>query len=184
MAGADKSEEILDAAERMARRGGYNGFSFREVASAVGVKSSSVHYHFPTKQDLAVAMAKRYTENFLKSLGDPTGYSSASAAIEAYKDAYRRALIEDGLMCLCGIMGAESEHLPLSVRAETKAFFQRNLDWLVEVYSHHRVLDEDRAKRKLAAHVIATLEGGLILARTTDDIDLFEGAASYIPNLG
>ena len=42
---------IMDAAERRMRIGGFNGFSFREIAADVGVKSSSVHYHFPTKGD-------------------------------------------------------------------------------------------------------------------------------------
>ena len=42
---------IMDAAERRMRIGGFNGFSFREIAADVGVKSSSVHYHFPTKEN-------------------------------------------------------------------------------------------------------------------------------------
>ena len=66
-----KAEQILDAAEKMARIGGYHGFSFREIAKDVGIKAASVHYHFPGKQDLGAAIAKRYTERFLESLGAP-----------------------------------------------------------------------------------------------------------------
>jgi TetR/AcrR family transcriptional repressor of nem operon len=55
------AESIMDAAERRIRLGGFNGFSFREVAADVGVKSSSVHYHFPTKERLAAAVVHRYT---------------------------------------------------------------------------------------------------------------------------
>jgi TetR/AcrR family transcriptional repressor of nem operon len=57
---------ILDAAEARIRRGGYSGFSFREIAVDVGVKSSSVHYHFPTKEMLAAAVARRYTDRSCK----------------------------------------------------------------------------------------------------------------------
>ena len=53
-----KEQAILKITEEMVRRGGYNGFSFREIAKQVGIKSSSVHYHFPTKEDLGVAVAK------------------------------------------------------------------------------------------------------------------------------
>ena len=38
------------------------GFSFRELAADVGVKSSSVHYHFPTKEALAAAVIRRWAE--------------------------------------------------------------------------------------------------------------------------
>jgi AcrR family transcriptional regulator len=67
---SNKAEEILDVAERMARTGGYNGFSFREIAKAVGIKAASVHYHFPTKDELGAAVARRYTERFLATPGD------------------------------------------------------------------------------------------------------------------
>ena len=64
----DRRDRILDAAERMARRGGYHGFSFREVAAAVGVKSASIHHHFPTKEDMATELATRYVERFIAGL--------------------------------------------------------------------------------------------------------------------
>jgi AcrR family transcriptional regulator len=38
------------------------GFSFGEIAADVGIKGSSVHYHFPTKDDLAAAVVRRWAE--------------------------------------------------------------------------------------------------------------------------
>jgi TetR/AcrR family transcriptional repressor of nem operon len=58
---SDVAAAIMDAAERRMRKGGFSGFSFREIAADVGVKSSSVHYHFPTKENLAAAVIQRYT---------------------------------------------------------------------------------------------------------------------------
>ncbi len=66
---ATKAIEILDAAERFARQAGYNGFSFRDVAAEVGIKSASVHYHFPTTGDLGAALAGRYADRFFERLG-------------------------------------------------------------------------------------------------------------------
>ncbi len=43
----DVKTQIVDAAERRMQRGGFGGFSFREIAADVGIKSSSVHHHFP-----------------------------------------------------------------------------------------------------------------------------------------
>ena len=173
---SDKAEEILDIAERMARQGGYNGFSFREIANAVGVKSASVHYHFPTKQDLAAAVARRYTANFLDALGAPARHSSAESAISSYIDAYRKALVNDGLMCLCGVMGAEIDDLPPVVRAEAKRFFEKNIDWLMKALGSGGSPADERARRERAAHIIATLEGAMILARSIEDNKYFDYA--------
>lgn len=43
-------EKILAAAEKRVRHVGYNAVSFRDLAADVGVKSSSVHYHFLKKK--------------------------------------------------------------------------------------------------------------------------------------
>jgi AcrR family transcriptional regulator len=108
-----KAGEILDSAERQARRRGYNGFSFRDLAADVGIKSASVHYHFPTKAELGAAVAQRYTERFMAHLGDPADPEVApDALLERYVAAFRRALVRDRQMCLCGLLGAEVESLP------------------------------------------------------------------------
>jgi TetR/AcrR family transcriptional regulator, transcriptional repressor for nem operon len=59
---SDVKTAIMDAAERRMQRGGFGGFSFREIAADVGIKSSSVHYHFPTKEDLSAAVIRRWAE--------------------------------------------------------------------------------------------------------------------------
>ena len=65
-----KREEILDVAEAMIRTRGYNAFSTRDVADAVGIKAASVHYYFPTKADIGAAVTERYTARFINELGD------------------------------------------------------------------------------------------------------------------
>jgi AcrR family transcriptional regulator len=54
------SERILDTAELMfAMNGGENGVSLRELATAAGVKLSSLDYHFGSKADLYRAVFER-----------------------------------------------------------------------------------------------------------------------------
>ncbi len=170
-----KAEEILDVAERMARTGGYQGFSFREIAKQVGIKAASVHYHFPGKDDLGAAIARRYTDRFLAALGVPEDTGLAPEALLArYIGAYRSSLADDGLMCLCGMFGAEIADLPAPVADETRRFFEANVDWLERVYARARPADGADRNRAAALRLIAMLEGGLILARSLDDIGVFD----------
>jgi AcrR family transcriptional regulator len=64
----DKAAAILDSARVLMMDRGYNGFSFRDIAAEVGIKSASIHYHFATKADLAEATARAYREAFNAAL--------------------------------------------------------------------------------------------------------------------
>ena len=165
----EKASEIMNAAERRIRTSGYNGFSFREIATDVGVKSSSVHHHFPTKPALAAAVARRYTDRFEAALAN-------AESAEDWRAVFRKALVEDGQMCLCGVLGAESGDLPAEVSVEARRFFRRSLKALGQLYG-----PPSAASRQSALRVIAILEGAMMLARTLDDPSVFEDATRNLP---
>jgi TetR/AcrR family transcriptional regulator, transcriptional repressor for nem operon len=52
------AKRLMDLAEAHIRNGGYTGFSFRNLAAEVGIKSASVHHHFPTKVKMAAAVIR------------------------------------------------------------------------------------------------------------------------------
>lgn len=173
---ADTEEKILDLAETLIRQNGYNGFSFRDIASGVGVKSSSVHYYFPTKADLGAKVARRYTERFLDLLGDPEKPAMpAEALISKLHHAFARSLGQDGQMCLCGILAAESSGLPDAVVSEAKAFFDRTSAWLVKGLRQSdwgaSVAEDDLTKQSLT--VLAQLEGAMLIAKVQGQPDVF-----------
>ena len=62
------AEHLMDLAEARIRDKGYAGFSFRDLAAEAGIKSASVHHHFPTKAKLAAAVAHRYAKRFLAAV--------------------------------------------------------------------------------------------------------------------
>lgn len=169
----DKELAILETAEEMVRQGGYSSFSFRNIASAVGIKSSSVHYHFATKEDLGVAVTKFYTDKFLGVLGNPKFiFENGNDPIAKYVSAFRSALEEDKGMCMCGMLGAEADNLPESVVLEIRNFFSRNLLWLKEAYQVKGFNDLDADAKALQA--MSLLEGAMIISNTHDDLNMFD----------
>lgn len=165
----DRRERILDAAERLARGGGYHGFSFRDVAAAVGVKSASVHHHFATKEDLAAALARRYAERFLAGLGQPGRPGALAGLVRAYGAAIREA----DQMCLCGLFGAEIDTLPPAVREAVAGFFRSNVAWAAEALAGAEA--QGRAEM-----LVAGLEGALLTARSLGDPALFDRVAEEL----
>jgi len=171
---AGTADKILDVAEGLARQGGYGGFSFRDLASTVGIKSASVHYHFPTKEALGVAMTQRYNDRFLDSLGDPRDSRSAVQKRQAFIAGFRTALVEENLMCLCGVLGAESASLPGPVAEAARAFFERTRDWLLAALETDPDLGDAQAREAAALELVARLEGAMIMAQCMKDVSVFD----------
>jgi TetR/AcrR family transcriptional regulator, transcriptional repressor for nem operon len=167
---SETAERLMDLAEGHMRNAGYGGFSFRDLANEIGIKSASVHHHFPTKATMAAAVARRYGDRFLAAVaGGPN--ESAEDAIAGYRAAFREALSRDGRMCLFGVLGAEVGVLPAEVTEEILSFFRRCIDDLSQ-----RIGGPDAEAR--AFHIMATLEGGMMLARAYRDIGVFDQAAA------
>ena len=84
----------MDLAEAHMRNGGYAGFSFRDLAAELGIKSASVHHHFPTKATMAAAVARRYAERFFAAVARHSD-AGAEDGIAAYRSAFKAALGRD-----------------------------------------------------------------------------------------
>ncbi|XLM19461.1 TetR/AcrR family transcriptional regulator, partial [Chromobacterium piscinae] len=60
----DTRKRILDLAEELLLTRGFNGFSYQHISSELGVRNAAIHYHFPKKNDLGVALIQRYRRRF------------------------------------------------------------------------------------------------------------------------
>ena len=120
---------LVDAAERRIRAGGYGGFSFRDLAADVGVKSASVHYHFPTKGALVAAVARRYNDRVAHAVEEKI--AAGSTVVKAWREVFLGALAEGPAMCLCGSLGAISSELTPEVTDEVRRFFDHGVESLM-----------------------------------------------------
>jgi TetR/AcrR family transcriptional repressor of nem operon len=170
----DTRETILNAARAAAQAHGYGGLSFRELAKQVGIKSASIHYHFPTKGDLAAALARQYTERaqgeleaILKENAEP------AVCLKRYIALFRRALENGNRMCLCGILAAGYEDIPDEVRAEVVAFADANVAWLAKVLRQVKGV-KGAAKEQWAQAIYAAIGGAQLAARSRGDIATYD----------
>ena len=162
-------DRILRAAEKRVRAAGFAAMSFRDIAGDVGIKSASVHYHFPTKADLGEALVADYAARFAATL-ETISVDDLGAAVEAFIALYAKALVLDEAICLCAIMGAEAIGLPSGVNRQTEAFFAMNVAWLSALFARHMPGPHDG----LAAMTVAALEGAIIVSSTARSRRTFE----------
>lgn len=166
--GADtisKRDQILDIAERGYRQGGFAGISFRDIAAALDMKSASVHYHFPHKEDLGKAVVERYTENLLDSLGAPdSADDTVRDRLVRLVEAYRAAFAEGESSCLCAVLGSVSPQLPPAVQAAVNSYFTRLMTW-----TETALAGAEPATNLNASHIISALQGAMILSVAMGD---------------
>src|ERR1700723_2721886 len=117
----------MDLAEAHIQHRGYGGFSFRALAAEIGIKSASVHHHFPTKATMAAAVAQRYADRVFTAVAQ-LPRETADDAIAAYRSTFKAALDRDGLMCLFGVLGAEAGGLSPEIANEILSFFRRCIE--------------------------------------------------------
>jgi len=169
---------IISVAGEMVRQGGYNSFSFRNVAKVIGIKSSSIHYHFATKEDLGVAVAKTYREKFIDSLGNPKELlAQGKDPIENYVRIFHHAAKNGKGMCLFGVLGSESDVLPKRVLAETRRFFESNIDWLRGAYLS---LGQRKNAHDKALQTLSMMEGAMITSHVMNDVEIFNSAVKLL----
>src|SRR3954452_9887976 len=131
--GAGTTTRILDVAERLLQVRGYNGFSYGDVATELGITRAALHYHFKGKSELGQALIERYASRFAEALGtlDATA-PDAAAKLRGYVALYTDVLSADR-MCLCGMLAAEHRTLPDPLQRAVCDFFSANTVWLRKV---------------------------------------------------
>ena len=67
---ADSSDAILDAAALLFRRHGYAATSVRDLARAAGILPGSLHYRYPSKEDVLVALMERAIDRLIAAILD------------------------------------------------------------------------------------------------------------------
>ena len=182
-AAGDTASQILDAAEALAQVRGFNGFSYADVSSELGITKAALHYHFASKAQLGEALIARYAVRFGEALARVDAQvSDASQKLDAYADLYL-GVLQGERMCLCGMFAAEYQTLPMPMQTAVVQFFDANERWLTRVLTDGRregTLRFTGRPSHVARLIVSSLEGAMLVARPYGDIGRFQAAAGHL----
>jgi len=88
--GAASRDEILDAAESLMARQGYDGASISAICSECGLPASSIYWHFGSKEGVLAAVMERGAARFFATI-DAVSLSPTLRGREALRAALRAA---------------------------------------------------------------------------------------------
>lgn len=173
---SDTKTRILDVAERMTQTRGYNGFSYLDIADEIGIKTSSIHYHFKNKDDLAIALVNRTIDdhsqgfdNIEKSINLP------QKRLQAVID-YFKGYVKEQRFCLCGMMALELLTVSPKVIELVNIYFKNFENWLAKQY---KAMGKTNSKA-LAISFLSALEGSLLFARLHNEPEVIDRALKVV----
>ena len=164
------ADAILLCARGLIAMGGYNGFSYADIAKVVGIRNASIHHHFPGKADLVRVLVAGYRQEAAEWLAKLERYVADPAdRLRAYIG-YWSACIADARapICICALLASELPALPEPVAAEVRAHFRALSAWLAGVLQS----GAEQGRLRLAASAeaeaelfMAAVHGAMLSAR-------------------
>ncbi len=141
-------EALLEHAQSLMMTRGYNDFSYRDLSELVGVKTSSIRYYFPSKEDLALEAVNAYSADVMSTIYAIDSSAPAEKKLDRYARQFGRIVGDGRRVCLCGMLAAEIEPLPEKVREAVQSFFKANENWLMKVLAEGEAQDTLDARGK------------------------------------
>ncbi len=179
-------EQILAVARGFIETRSYLGFSFQDVADAVGVRKASLYHHFATKEALGIAVIRAATQGFKD--WDAARAREPKDALESYFRMYRNTLRAGSAMCPAGALAPGWGVINDELRLAVQELRNTQVTWLTGVLgalasaqgTREKADKGTKARRtsvaSLAAYVFSVCQGALLSARMTGRVEDFDEA--------
>ncbi|MCF6408062.1 TetR/AcrR family transcriptional regulator [Chitinophaga filiformis] len=123
----DTKERIVSLADQLIKTRGYNAFSYKDISDPLEIKNAAIHYHFPTKTDLGMAVLDLELQHFM------AGTAKVAAQPE---DKQLKFLFDtfgkkhkEGLVCLMGSLSPDYDTLPSPLQEKITDLSGAILKW-------------------------------------------------------
>jgi TetR/AcrR family transcriptional regulator, transcriptional repressor for nem operon len=172
------SDEIIRCARTLIISGGYNGFSYADIADVVGIRKASIHHHFPTKVDLVRTLLERYREEFDAGIAEiERGFTDPLDRLRAYIGFWEGCIGDPTTaFCVCALLASEMPLLPQEIARELRTYFQALSAWLTSVLEQCAVQGSvalTGTARAEAETFMATVHGAMLSARAYGEPKVF-----------
>jgi len=170
---------LADTFTELVMERGYNAVSYADLAKRLDIRTASIHYHFPTKGDLGMAVLRRYQDRAFSALG-PLVPGDA----QSYRNAFENMLIPvrslakmQSSSCLVGVLGAEFASLPDDVKAGVEQFFETQQHFLTRLLEEGRAagaFDFNGDAEAMAKLIASTLQGAILIKKARGDANYMD----------
>lgn len=179
---SNTSEEILACARGLIVAGGYNAFSYADIADVVGIRKASIHHHFPNKVDLVKALVVQHRQATEEGLGNLRhAIPDAMGQLRAYVGYWEQCISDlSAPFCICALLAGELPVLPAEIAVEVRAYFRFLSGWMASVLEQgmrEGTVRSVNGPQVEAEVLMASIHGAMLSARAYGDVAVFATVA-------
>ncbi len=144
-----------------------------DIAREVGIRTASVHYYFPAKADLGVAVIRMHQARF-HEMADELQQADPQERLQKFLDNYS-TISAANKVCLVGALATAFRTLDEPIQHELKVFAAMILEWMTLVLTDGRkkgIFHFSISPRTKAVMIIGNMLSVVQLARLTSPEDV------------
>jgi TetR/AcrR family transcriptional regulator, transcriptional repressor for nem operon len=168
--GTATRSRVINSAIGLINRKGIRNTSVSDVIEETGVKKGNLYFHFSSKDELCAATleeaADRYFNYLSKSITSDTPIGKISDILSAVLAYHRKRKFKGG--CIFGNTALETSDTDEAYAALVRGVFDRWVDiiaGLLREAARRGELPAGIRPDPMARHIVAALEGGVMMAR-------------------
>lgn len=167
-------ERILEAARELFNSKGFNATTIGDLVKATGMQKGSLYFHFSGKEDIAKEVLNEATAEFMEFLGIALGGNNPGASIDKFFHCALDKHLATGFVggCIFGNTALEMSDSDPNFAGEIDKVFDEWISKIAVAVSgaqKNGQIRTDISSDALAKHIIATIEGGIMMSRLKKD---------------
>lgn len=125
-------EKLIKTAYRLIRANGFDSFSYNDLSQAVGIRKASIHYYFPNKEELGLAICDRIMQS-LDWLKGAVAEKACAQEKFTFCVNWIHGQLEEGLICPISSLQAEYNVIPVSMKNKLKEITEAELALVADI---------------------------------------------------
>ncbi|MEE8379501.1 MAG: TetR/AcrR family transcriptional regulator [Gammaproteobacteria bacterium] len=173
-----RREHIIDAANDLFHKQGYNKTSIADIANQLGITKGNLQYHFRSKDDLLAAIINARMENmanalqrFEKENADPK--ERLKRIVQMVQDE-QEGLISYG--CSIGSINVELGKGQRPLQQLSLQMFEQQKEWIEQAFTE---LGKENAKT-LSMHMLSMIQGAVLMSYAYNDGKVLQKECGFI----
>lgn len=186
-------ERILEVAGEEMRRVGYRAMGLNDILEKLRMSKGALYHHFRNKLELGYAVLDElYAKRFMKTWVSPLDRDDPLQAIINCLQAMSEDMNADMLSCGCPInnLANEMSNLDEGFRLRVEGVFDRWKSRMTSAFERaqqHGYMQKSVDPEDTAVFIIATVQGAITLAKSSQDSSIFSqailSASNYLRSL-
>ncbi len=180
----DTRQKIVELGSELIQERGYNGFSYQDIASVLDIKKASIHYHFPTKEDLGIAVLAHYRKTIDEWIeAHHVAGMTPVERLTGYFLFFSETSVSCNKECPFGGLVADWNTLPEKLRQALEQFDNWHVDFVTALISegHEAGVFHKRGDvKEQAMFLIASVQGAIHMAMERQSPEIYESITKQI----